>query len=180
MINEYPFTSEYIQKYYWGMTVLSTQFASSDLSRSASKVFAAAVIEPVRITRRDGENLVLMTEEELNRQQTLLGVAAQIVAVSTFTAHDSELVAEMTRHFPWMLALTKDDRVNCAHEIIDDARASFSLGQPNLIVGTINAWRDTAEAIVAGYSADEYFVDAENPVLERPAASASKEAFLGP
>lgn len=167
-VTDTPFTSECIQNYYWGMTVLSTQFASSDLSRSASKVFAAAAIEPVRITRRDGENLVLMTEEELSRQQTLLGVAAQIVAVSTFTAHDSELVAEMTRHFPWMLALSEDDRVSCAHEIIDDARASFSLGQPNLIVGTLNAWRDTAEAVAAGCSAGEYVVDEGALLLERP------------
>ncbi|GAA1747740.1 prevent-host-death protein [Rothia terrae] len=152
------------------MTVLSTQFASSDLSRSASKVFAAATNEPVRITRRDGENLVLMTEEELNRQQTLLGVAAQIVAVSTFTAHDSELVAEMTRHFSWMLALTEEYQVSCAHEIINDARAVFSLGQPNLIVGTINAWRDTAEAVAAGYAAGEYVVDEDGLALERPIA----------
>ncbi len=167
-VKNIPFTSECIQNYYWGMTVLSTQFASSDLSRSASKVFAAAAIEPVRITRRDGENLVLMTEEELNRQQTLLGVAAQIVAVSTFTAHDSELVAEMSRHFPWMLALSDDDRVSCVREVIDDARASFSLGQPNLIVGTLNAWRDTAEAVAAGYSAGEYFVGEDALSLERP------------
>lgn len=71
-------------------------------------------------------------------------------------------------YFPWMLALSEDDRVSCAREIIDDARASFSLGQPNLIVGTLNAWRDTAEAVAAGYSAGEYVVDEGALLLERP------------
>ncbi|WP_237221401.1 type II toxin-antitoxin system Phd/YefM family antitoxin [Rothia nasimurium] len=150
------------------MTVVTTQFASSDLSRSAAKVFAAATEEPVRITRRDGENLVLMTEGELNRQQALLAVAAQIVAVSVFTTEDSELVSEMTKHFPWMLALKKTDQVQCAHDIIDDARASFSLRQPDLIMGTINAWKDTAEALAAGYRSGRYTV-VENAVpLGRP------------
>lgn len=150
------------------MTVVTTQFASSDLSRSAAKVFAAAAEEPVRITRRDGENLVLMTEGELNRQQTLLTVAAQIVAVSTFTSEDSELVAEMTRHFPWMLALRQVDQAQCAHEIIDDARASFSLRQPDLIMGTINAWRDTAEAVAAGCRSGKYAVAEDAVPLGRP------------
>lgn len=81
----------------------------------------------------------------------------------------------MTGYFPWMLALSEDDRVSCAREIIDDARASFSLGQPNLIVGTLNAWRDTAEAVAAGYSAGEYVVDEEALSLERPDPLSAKE-----
>lgn len=150
------------------MTLLTTQFASSDLSRSSAKVFAAAGAEPVRITRRDGENLVLMTEQELNRQRTLLNVAAQVVAASTFTSDDSELASEMSRHFPWMLALSKADQIRCAREIIDDARASFSLSQPNLILGKLNAWRDSAEALAAGYRSGEYRVTGDAGALERP------------
>lgn len=153
------FASEYIQNYDGRMTALKTQFASSDLSRSSAKVFEAATAEPVRITRRDGENLVLMTEQELNRQQTLLNVAAQIIAVSTYTASDEELAGEMARHFPWNLALDAQDQAVCTRDIIDDARASFSLKKPDLIVGTLNAWQDTAEAVAAGYRKTVYTVE---------------------
>lgn len=150
------------------MVTLSVQFASSDLSRSSAKVFEAAADSPVRITRRDGGNLVLMSEDELGRQQTLLAVAAQIVAVSTFTAADDELVAEMGKHFPWMLALGESERAECAFEVLEKARASFSLGRPDLIVGTLNAWRDTADALAAGYRAKSYELDGALSDLERP------------
>ena len=57
-------------------------FQSSDLSRHSSKVFAAAVEHPIRVTRRDGESLVLMSQRESDARESLLQLAAQIIGAA--------------------------------------------------------------------------------------------------
>lgn len=151
------------------MPSITQQFQSSELSRSSQKVFEAASQEPVRITRRDGENLILMTEKEVERQETLFTLAAQLVALSTRTLSDEDLVADMSLHFPWILALKNQDQKACARDIINDSRASFSLGNPTIILGTLNAWHDAAQAVAADYPrVSDYSQDIRLAAFERP------------
>ena len=143
-----------------------TTFQSSELSRASAEVFAAAADHPVRVTRRDGESLVLMSETADRARTSLLELAAQLVAVSTST--DGTLASRMSDRFPWMLALGPADQDACANDVLAAARASFATNQPHLAIAELTAWRETATAIAAGLGKEpvEWLDDAE-PV-ERP------------
>jgi hypothetical protein len=143
-----------------------TTFQSSELSRASADVFAAAVDHPIRVTRRDGESLVLMSESADQARASLLELAAQLVAVSTST--DGTLAGRMSDRFPWMLALSPADQDACAKDVITAARASFATNQPHLAIAELTAWRETATAIAGGLGTEpvEWLDDAEN--VERP------------
>ncbi|WP_237223883.1 hypothetical protein [Rothia nasisuis] len=57
-------------------------FNSFELSLNLKPVFEAAESQPVLVTRRDGENLVLMTEREADERRDMFAIAAQIIAVT--------------------------------------------------------------------------------------------------
>ena len=121
---------------------------SSELSRNSKSVFAAAEEAPVVVTRRDGENLVLMSEREATEHRKMFELAAQIIAATTF---DTGTLAErMSNVFPWMLALTPEAREECADSLIDSARASFSTNQPTMLLIEVTSWFETATARAAG------------------------------
>ncbi|WP_237206834.1 type II toxin-antitoxin system Phd/YefM family antitoxin [Rothia nasimurium] len=58
-------------------------FNSSELSRNLKPVIEAVESQPVLVTRRDGENLVLMTEHEADDRRDMFAIAAQIIAATT-------------------------------------------------------------------------------------------------
>ncbi|MCS5732898.1 prevent-host-death protein [Herbiconiux daphne] len=123
-------------------------FPSSDLSRNAPRVFAAAEEAPVSVTRRDGENLVLMSQRDSDSREQLLQFAAQLIAVAIDDR--GSLAERMANAYPWMLALGQADRVRCAADLVDAARASFATGQAHLIAAELTSWRETATALAAG------------------------------
>ena len=61
----------------------------------------------------------------------------------------------MSRAFPWMLALSPEDRAICAQDLVDAARASFSTDQPHLVLAELTSWKETATAIAAGLNRGE-------------------------
>lgn len=130
------------------MASVIEHFLSSELSRNSAQVFSAAEIKPVLVTRRDGENLVLMTEREANAQRELFEFAAQLIAVTT--SSDGNLENRMADLFPWMHALDANDKSTCTREIINAARASFSTGKAHLAISELNSWKETATAIAEG------------------------------
>lgn len=141
-------------------------FQSSELSRNSSRVFAAAEEQPVDVTRRDGEDLVLMSKSEADARQELLQLAATLIGVATDTR--GTLAERMSEALPWMLALRPEDRETCATDLLRAARASFSTGQAHLAVAELNAWLETATAMAAGLGgAPVEWLDADLPV-ERP------------
>ncbi|WP_426625595.1 prevent-host-death protein [Leifsonia sp. McL0607] len=123
-------------------------FHSSDLSRHSTRVFAAAEAHPVEVTRRDGEDLVLMSKREASAREGLLQLAATLIGVATDTR--GSLAERMSAALPWMLALNPEDRAACADELLDAARASFSTGEAHLAVAALRSWRETATALAAG------------------------------
>ncbi|SJM47972.1 hypothetical protein FM112_00370 [Gulosibacter sp. 10] len=129
-------------------------------------MFEAAEEHPVDVTRRDGEDLVLMTKREAAARERLLELAAQLIAVSTDDR--GTLGARMARAFPWMLALSPTARETCATELLEAARASFGTGQSHLVAAEMTAWRETATAIAAGLDQApvdwiDYEVEVERP-----------------
>ena len=143
-----------------------TSFQSSELSRSSADVFAAAAEHPVKVTRRDGESLVLMSESANAARVSLLELAAQLVAVST--SMEGTLADRMSDRFPWMLALSPDDRAACAEKVLAAARASFATNQPHLAIAELTSWRETATALAAGLGREPVeWLDASESV-QRP------------
>lgn len=147
-------------------TLSKTTFKSSELSRASADVFAAAVDHPVRVTRRDGESLVLMSESADKARDALLELAAQLVAVSTST--DGTLAGRMSDRFPWMLALSPTDQEACATAVLAAARASFATHQPHLAIAELTSWRETATAIAAGLGKEPVEWLDESEAVERP------------
>lgn len=139
---------------------------SSDLSKHSADVFAEAEDHPVTITRRDGEALVLMSQRDADGRSRLLGLAAQLITV---TLDDNGTLAErMSRVFPWMLALSNEDRKACAQDLVDAARASFSTDQPHRALAELVSWQETATAVAAGLGdTDLEWIEDADPV-ERP------------
>lgn len=141
-------------------------FQSSDLSRHSTRVFAAAEVRPVEVTRRDGEDLVLMSKRESSSRDSLLQFAATLIGVATDTR--GSLADRMSDAFPWMLALSPEDRVTCAKDLLEAARASLSTGQSHLAIAEMTSWRETATAVAAGLGAAPVeWLDTSMPV-ERP------------
>lgn len=144
---------------------------SSDLSKHSAEVFAEAEDHPVTVTRRDGESLVLMSEREADARAELLHIAATLVSV---TLEDGPLAERMASRYPWMYALSAKDREQCARDLIDAARASFSTQQPHLAIAQFTSWRETATAIAAGLGSqpvewlDEDHEAVGGAVVERP------------
>ena len=143
---------------------------SSDLSKHSAEVFAEAEDHPVTVTRRDGETLVLMSQREADARAELLHIAATLISV---TLEDGPLTERMASRYPWMYALSAQDREQCARDLIDAARASFSTQQPHLAIAQLTSWRETATAIAAGLGTqpvewlDEDY-DSADTVVERP------------
>ena len=130
------------------MTRITTTFPSSDLSRNPAQVFRSAEGSPVRLTRRDGHDLVLMTEQYDNAREELLRLAAELIAVAV--DDQGTLVERMAQRFSWMFALDEAGQAACTADLIRAARASFSTGAPPLLLSTLDSWRGTAEAIALG------------------------------
>ncbi len=141
---------------------------SSDLSKHSAEVFAEAEDHPVTVTRRDGEALVLMSQREAEGRARLLEFAAQLIGVAV--NDDGPLAERMSRAFPWMVALSPEDRASCAQALVDAARASFSTDQPHLALTELTSWRETATAIAAGLGqADlDWLHSDDDDVVERP------------
>lgn len=157
-------------EYHCSMTLLNDfpmyTRRSSDLSKHSADVFAEAENHPVKVTRRDGESLVLMSQREADAREQLLQLAAQLITVSL--DDEGSLVARMSNMFPWMLALSSRDQQTCAQDLIDAARASFSTGQPQLAIAELTSWRETSIAISAGLASRPVeWLDEAEPV-ERP------------
>lgn len=167
--------SEHVPNTMGGMTLaadhpVSTR-RSSDLSKHSAEVFAEAEDHPVTVTRRDGESLVLMSQREADARAELLHIAATLITV---TLEEGPLSERMASRYPWMYALSAQDREQCARDLIDAARASFSTQQPHLAIAQLTSWRETATAIAAGLGSqpvewlDEDDDAVGGTVVERP------------
>lgn len=123
-------------------------FNSSELSRNPKSVFDAVEAQPVLVTRRDGENLVLMTEHEADSRRDMFAIGAQIIAATTLDR--GTLAERMATVFPWMLALNDRDRELCARELVEVSRAAFATNQPKALLIEVTSWFETATALAAG------------------------------
>ena len=146
----------------------TTTRRSSDLSKHSAEVFTEAEDHPVTVTRRDGEDLVLMSRRHLESRNRMLEFAAQLIGVAV--DDNGPLSDRMANAFPWMLALSAEDRETCAHDLVDAARASFFTDQPHRVLAELTSWRETATAMAAGLGQTdvEWLDDDDAVTVERP------------
>jgi hypothetical protein len=154
--------SEYILNYTLTMSKLIEQVQSSELSRNPLKVFSAAEKTPVTVTRRDGEDLVLTSKSQAASRNEFFEFTAKIVVATC--GEEGTLTERMVNQFPWMRALDKDDREKCAKNLIDAALISMTTHQTRHALIELNSWKDTAEAMAAGWF-DEPLERLEIPLL---------------
>ena len=126
---------------------------SSELSRNSAAVCATAEETPVKVTRHDGETLVLTTKREAATRELILEVAAQLIAVPLDDRGTPE--DRLARTFPWIKLLGVQDPRSCVQDIIDTARGAFVVNQPGRILTEIKAWQNTAEAVADGWGKEE-------------------------
>ncbi|GAA1492938.1 MULTISPECIES: prevent-host-death protein [Curtobacterium] len=140
---------------------------SSDLSRHAKDVFAAAEQEPLEVTRRDGAPLVLTTKERSDEDEAVLDIAAELIAAVTVN-EELPLHERLAIPYPWIGMLSREDQRQFAREIVEVARGSFALRQPRRLLLEMQAWRNSAEAIAAGWGSVEPEPLARPVVVEKP------------
>lgn len=128
---------------------VTSQVQSSELSRNAAAVFRAAEDGPVLVTRRDAEPLVLTSKADADEADQVLSAAAALIGIAV-SVDPNVFTEQIAIAFPWASVLSATERREFANELIDTARACFTLGQHALFLGTVNGWRATAEAYAAG------------------------------
>jgi hypothetical protein len=130
-------------------TVESQTVQFSELSRNSKEVAEATERGPVRITRRDGESLILVKASDVERARVGQQLAAQIVsaAVGSWPASFAD---RLRAPFPWIEFLSPEHREAFAQEVVNVARACASVATFGRLEITIDAWRATAQAYAEG------------------------------
>ncbi|MDR2702993.1 MAG: type II toxin-antitoxin system Phd/YefM family antitoxin [Cellulomonadaceae bacterium] len=139
----------------------------SDLSRASKSVAEATENGPVFIERRNGQNLVLLREEDMEADRRGLEIAAEVIGV--LSTDRSELIPEhLERAFPWSKFLNDDELKEFSEEVITATRACASVAKFAMLASTVAAWKSTAEAIAAGWDRSEPNLLPHPVQLERP------------
>jgi hypothetical protein len=97
----------------------------------------------------------------------VLDIAAQLIAAVTIN-EQLPLHDRLAIPYPWLKLLSRADQQRFAKEIVEVARGSFSLRQPRRLLLEMQAWRNSAEAIAAGWDTSEVEVTDSPVVVEKP------------
>jgi hypothetical protein len=127
---------------------------SSALSRNSAEVFQAADRGAVEITRRDGETLVLMRKSEVERQSTVLRMAADLIAAS-LGPESEPFASRLQDRFPWMRFLNGPEQEMFAKEIVQSARGCAAVRDFGPFMVDLQEWYATAQAKAAGFTPDD-------------------------
>ncbi len=142
-------------------------FQSSQLSRDARTVFAAAELAPVTITRRDGDPLTLMPSRSLEAEAELHTLASTLIAAMRETS-SRPLHERLADALTWMHALDDNDQSACAAELQKTVIAALATSSPRRALEALASWRGTAEAIADGLTANSVEWLDSDVVAERP------------
>jgi prevent-host-death family protein len=119
----------------------------TELLREPKRVLARTEDGPVRITRRDGDDLVLISASELERQADGVTLASQLIRASR--DHGSMRHAILAL-YPWAEMLPGADLDAFAAEMERLAFAAMDLGRYAALANAFASWRGTAEALADG------------------------------
>lgn len=142
-------------------------FMSSELSRNSAEVFKEADLYPVRISRRDGEPLVLMTAKANQEIERMLEIAGQLIGIA-LEEDDRSLGERFANKYEWMFALDPVDREACADELINAARAAFATKRAEILLREFASWEATAYAVADGLKPRNIEWEIDSKLVQRP------------
>lgn len=121
-------------------------FTFSMLLRAPREVLPALDGGDVLLRRRgQDDDLVLTTRKRAAGQQTGLVLMSRMLL--RLLAEDRRLaVRVLAQELPWLHWLPEASRPICVQEILRDLAAGAECGLPMRFVGSVEAWRATAEA----------------------------------
>lgn len=162
--------SECIQKYDRAMATPmnfanAPRWRSSDLSRNSKQVFDDAEKRPVIVSRRDGEELVLMSRSAAEDRFRTVDFLAGVVAASEGSESAATLNRRMVDLFPWMGAFSAETLQDCISDLVRAGRAALATGQPRLLDMEVLSWRETADALAQGLEGAPDSLDEPTPVV---------------
>ena len=158
--------SEYILNYTADMSTQIFEVQSSELSRNPLKVFSAAEKNPVTVTRRDGEDLLLMAKAQAEDSSEFMVHVSRVM--SALADEQGTLVERMMRQYPWIHPLDGESRDLCVNDLIRTTISSVSMNAPEAAMRKLTSWRETAYATSMGWG-EEPKEWLEKPVrVERP------------
>lgn len=148
-------------------TLAPPRFSFSELSRNSKAVATAAEKGPVTITRRDGDELVLLPKSFIENEHSGLAAVAQVLEIIAGDDGVSQTV-RLNRTFPWVQFLPDGDKREFVDDIVSTARACASVAKFDPLKQAIHAWKSTAEAHAAGWGKTDYIWFEEEIPVERP------------
>lgn len=100
---------------------------------------------PLRVTRRDAEDLVLMTAARADQEHEVVAAAAAVLQAVAATAEPAVFRAAVVSAFAWATLLSDAEVDQFALELADALQVGVALDSPAPSAQTIEAWRHTAE-----------------------------------
>lgn len=100
---------------------------------------------PLRVTRRDDEDLVLMTATRAEQERAVLTAATAMVDALLHANNPGLVRTVVEAAFPWVSYLSDEEAADFIDELITSLRAGSSLDNPAPAARTIEMWRHTAE-----------------------------------
>lgn len=104
---------------------------------------------PLRVRRRDAEDLVLITASRAAQQREVSSATSRLfVAMMEHNPGVRDLVTEaLPDAFPWVAFLSQDEVHEFVDELVVTIRAADSIDNPAPVAQVIESWRHTAEVL---------------------------------
>lgn len=100
---------------------------------------------PLRVTRRDAEDLVLMTAARADQEHEVVSAAAAVLRALAATTEAGVFRSAVVSAFAWARLLSDAEIDQFALELADALNVGAALDNPAPSAQTIEAWRHTAE-----------------------------------
>lgn len=102
----------------------------------------------MRITRRDGDDLVILRGRDLDTLEN--GVALSSQLIRAISRNDNDVAAALSELFAWTTEFTPAELAEYAEEIKHLVYASSELATFVRLLGAQRSWQETALAYAAG------------------------------
>src|ERR1700712_4075947 len=120
----------------------------TDLLRKPREVLAHIDEGQVRITRRDGDDLVILRGHDLDVLQN--GTALSSRLIRAIGRNQNDVVAALTDLFAWTAEFSPDELLSYAAEIEQLVYSSSELGSYDRLLQAQQEWQETALAYAMG------------------------------
>lgn len=139
----------------------------TDLLRKPNEVLANIDEGHVRITRRDGDDLVILRWHDLDTLEK--GVALSSQLIRAIGRNNNNVAAALSELFAWTTEFTPAELTAYAAEIEPLVYAASELGTFDRLLGAQHSWQETALAYAAGLHPVEPIELLDVPVrVDRP------------